>query len=50
MNQNKTLTEFFLNILFVSLHVMWQRHRSVNMQMWYFIIKIIILKSQGYFQ
>ncbi len=27
-----------------------ERHRSMNIQMWYFIVKIFILQSQGYFK
>ncbi len=47
MNQNKTLTEK-MKYLFTYMSCDHnQRQRTINMQMWYFIIKIFILKSQG---
>ncbi len=46
---NKTLTKKILNSFF--LHAMWSLiniKETVNMLMWYLIIVIFILKSQGY--
>ncbi len=49
MNENKTLTEKKIFYLFICMSYDHNQHqKTMNMQLWYFIIKIFyILKFQG---